>query len=260
MELDWFTLVAQVINFLVLVALLRKLFYRRIIGAMDAREANISGRLEEAARQRATAEQEAESFRTRNRTFDAHREQMLAQAGEEAETRRQQLLEDARLEAERAQAKWLEALQRERSGLLQDFRERLGQGVFTLAGRGLKELADAELEEQILKVFVERVRVLEPAERAKIVAAARGSEQPVEVRTAFPLRDEAQEALSRSLRQHLDDTIAVRFTIAPELICGIELRAHSHRLAWNLDAYLADLETRVFEELEEHGSNHADAR
>lgn len=260
MELDWFTLVAQIINFLVLVALLRKLFYRRLIDAMDAREANISGRLEEAAHQRATAEQEAESFRTRNRAFDAQREQMLAQAGEEAEARRQQLLEDARLEAERAQAKWLEALQRERSGLLQDFRARLGQGVFTLASRALAELADTELEDQIVKAFVERVRTLDPAERAKIVTAARGSEQPIEVRTAFPLRAETQEALSRSLRQHLDDTIAVRFTTAPDLICGIELRAHSHHLAWNLDAYLADLETRVFEELEEHGSKHADIR
>jgi len=259
-ELDWFTLVAQIVNFLVLVALLRHLFYGRLIKAMNTREANIRGRLEEAAQQQAAADQEAELFRTRNREFEEQREQMLAQAGEEVEARRQQLLEATRLETETAQGKWLEMQERERAGLLHDFRQRLGQSVFALASQGLRQLADADLEEQIMKVFVERVRTLDPAEREKIVAAVRGSQIPVEVRTAFPVREQTQEELTRSLRQYLDDSIHIRFTTVPELVCGIELRAHSHRLAWNVDSYLEGLGARVFMELEESGRNHADAR
>ncbi|MBN9133257.1 MAG: hypothetical protein J0H48_07805 [Nitrosospira multiformis] len=260
MDLDWFTLAAQIVNFLVLVVLLKHFFYDRIIGAMNDREANISSRLEEAARKRESAEQEAEFFRSRNREFDEQREQMLARASEEAESRRQQMMEDARRETERVRVQWLETLKRERLGLLQNFRERLGQGVFTLASQGLKELADAHLEEQILKVFVERVRTLAPAERETIVEAVRGSTREVEIRTAFPVHPEAREDLTRSLRQYLDDSIDVRFTTVPELICGIELRAYSHRLGWNLDFYLKGLEARVFEALEESAKNHAEAR
>lgn len=256
MGLDWFTLAAQVVNFLVLVWLLKHFLYGRIVGAMNAREAGIATRLDEAAQQRTSAEREAELFRARNREFEADRDQMLAKAKEEAEDHRRQLMNAARLDAEAAQAGWLETLERERRGLLQDFRERLGQEVFALTRRGLKELADADLEAQILKVFVERLRALDPAERDAIVAAVRGADREVEIRTAFPVSAQARERLSRSLRQELDESIAVRFTASAELICGIELRTHSHRFAWNADSYLESLEASLFEALDESAEKH----
>lgn len=254
---DWFTLVAQILNFLVLVALLKHFFYDRIIGAMNAREAHIASRLEEAARQRASAEEEAALYRAKNREFEEQREQMLIRAGEEAEAQRRRLMEDVRREIEKAQAQWLETLERERQGLLQDFRERVGQNIFTLARQGLKDLADAELEAQMLKVFVERIRTLDPAKREAIVAAVGGANREVEIHTAFELSPAAREDLSRALRQHLDERIEVRFLRAPTLICGIELRAQSHRVAWNLDAHLESLEARVFESLDESARKHA---
>jgi F-type H+-transporting ATPase subunit b len=173
MGLDWFTLIAQIVNFLVLVWLLKHLFYGRVIRAMNEREARIAGRLEE------------------------------------AEAHRQQLMDAARLETETAQAQWLEMLKRERWGLLQDFRERLGQEVFALTRHGLKELADADLEQQIGKVFVERLETLDAAEREAIVAAVRDSDHEVEIRTAFAVPEEARERLSQFLRQRLDDRIQV---------------------------------------------------
>jgi F-type H+-transporting ATPase subunit b len=257
MGLDWFTLIAQVVNFLVLVWLLKHFLYGRIVRAMNEREAKIAGRLEEAARRRASAEQEAELFRTKNREWEEQRDWMLARAKEEAESHRRELMEAARLETETAQVQWLEALRRERQGLLQDFRERVGQEVFTLARQGLKDLANADLEEQVLKVFVERIQALDPPEREALVAAARDSDREVEIRTAFPVLPEAREDLSQFLRQQLDDSVDVRFTTVSELICGIELRAHSYRLAWNLDSYLEGLEARVFEALDESAKKHA---
>jgi len=248
---DWFTLIAQVVNFLVLVWLLKHLLYPRIVKAMNDREAKIASRLEEAAQKRAEAEREADLFRTRNRELDEQRDQMLARAKEEAESHRRELMEAARLETEAAQAQWLESLQRERQGLFQDLRERLGQQVFAFARHALKELGDAELEGQILKVFVERLPTLDPTGREAIVAAVRDSDREVEIRTAFPVLPEVRESVSRSLREQLDDSVDVRFTTVPELICGIELRAHSHRLVWNLDSYLEGLEARVFEVLDE---------
>lgn len=251
MGLDWFTLIAQAINFLILVWLLKRFLYGRIVRAMDEREATIARRLQEAARQRAAAEQEAERFRARTRELEEQRERILARAEEDAEAHRQQLMDAARRDAESARAEWLETLKRERHELLRDLRERMGQEVFALARHGLRELAEVDLEEQILKVFTERFRALDPAERQAIVEAVREFDREIEIRTAFPVAPQARERLSGFLRQHLDDTVDVRFTTVPELLCGIELRAHSHRFAWNLDAYLEGLETRVFEVLDE---------
>jgi F-type H+-transporting ATPase subunit b len=257
MSNDLFTNNQQVVNFLVLVWLLKHLFYGRIVRAMDEREAKIAARLKEAARKQASAEQEAELFRTRNQELEEQRDEMLARAREEAEAHRQQLMDAARVEAETAQIQWLEMLKRERQALLQDFRERLGQEVFALTRHGLKELANVDLEEQIRKVFVERLQTIDPAEREAIVAAVRDSAHEVEIRTAFPVSPEARERLSRSLRQQLDDSVAVRFTTVVELICGIELRAGSHRFVWNLDSYLEGLEARLFDALDESAKKHA---
>src|SRR5690606_19777616 len=163
MQVDWFTLIAQVVNLLVLVGLLKHFLYGRIVRAMNEREATIAGRLEEAARERASAEQEAESFRARNRELEEQREQILARFRKEAESHRQQLMETARLEIEKMKIEWLEALERERHESLRSFRKNLGQAVLAVARQGLKELANADLEDRMVEVFVGRLEALDAA-------------------------------------------------------------------------------------------------
>ena len=258
MQVDWFTLIAQVVNLLVLVGLLKHFLFGRIVRAMDDREATIAGRLEAAARGRASAEQEAEALRAKRRELEEQREQILARFQEEAESHREQLLQAARRDIEKMKVEWLDALERERQESLQSFRENLSQAVFAIAKQGLKELANTDLEDRIVEVFVGRLQALDAGERDAIAAAARDSDQ-LEVRTAFPLRPQAREDLSRSLRQQFGDIVEVRFSTAPELICGIELRVESHRIGWNLNSHLGDVEARVFEGLNESAKKHVQA-
>lgn len=257
MGFDWFTLLAQVLNFLVLVWLLKHFFYDRIVSAMNEREARIARRLDEAAEEKALAEQQAELYREGNRELENAREQLLEKAAQEAEAHRRDLMEAARLDAEKAQEHWLQSLEREREGLLEDFRERLGQRLFALTRQGMRELADADLEEQILKVFTERMQALGAEEREAFLREIRAIGQEIEIRTAFPVSPEGRERLTRFLRQELHDGVVTRFGVAAELICGIELRSGSHRFVWNLDAYLEGLEASVFEILERSAAKHA---
>jgi F-type H+-transporting ATPase subunit b len=144
--------------------------------------------------------------------------------------------------------------------LLQELRERLGQQVFALARHALGELADEELESRIVQVFMGKLRAVAPAERESILVAVRDSDSAVEIHTAFPLPPDARDRLTRLLRDELSDSLDVRFTTVPELICGIELRADSHRLVWNLDACLEDREARVFEVLDTRADRDAQPR
>ncbi len=58
MGADWFTVVAQIINFLILVALLKRFLYGPIIRAMDRREAEIASRMDAASDKTADAEKQ----------------------------------------------------------------------------------------------------------------------------------------------------------------------------------------------------------
>jgi len=63
MQIDWFTVVAQIVNFLILVGLLKKFLYGPIIRAMDDRERRIASRLEEANARERQAQEEVQSYR-----------------------------------------------------------------------------------------------------------------------------------------------------------------------------------------------------
>jgi F-type H+-transporting ATPase subunit b len=106
MQLDWFTTVAQIVNFLILVALLKRFLYGPIVRAMDSRAAHIAARVREAEDKLAVAEQQTTLYHDRLHELDARRDALLMQAREEAEAQRQHLLEQARQDVQQAQARW----------------------------------------------------------------------------------------------------------------------------------------------------------
>ena len=53
MLINWFTVAAQIVNFLILVALLKRFLYGPIVAAMSAREGRIAAQLTEAQRKKA---------------------------------------------------------------------------------------------------------------------------------------------------------------------------------------------------------------
>ena len=65
--IDWFTVVAQIINFLILVVLLKYFLYGRITAAMEQRQQEIATRWNDAERDREKAAQEADAVRRKSR-------------------------------------------------------------------------------------------------------------------------------------------------------------------------------------------------
>ena len=106
MQLDGFTIVAQVVNFLILVALLKRFLYAPIIRAMQAREDHIATRLDEAQSTMDEAQRQAAAYEQRMQALQQTQDDMLARAQEAAESQRGQLIEEARQEVEHLQDRW----------------------------------------------------------------------------------------------------------------------------------------------------------
>ena len=85
MLINWFTVAAQIVNFLILVALLKHFLYGPIVAAMTAREGKIAAQLTEAREKRQQAEQEEASLRQKIREIGEQRQAMLTEAGHQAE-------------------------------------------------------------------------------------------------------------------------------------------------------------------------------
>ncbi|MGO8820022.1 MAG: F0F1 ATP synthase subunit B, partial [Desulfomonilaceae bacterium] len=69
MLIDWFTVIAQIINFLILVFLLKRFLFDKITGAMDERERKISSTLDDANSTKRLAAEEAERYRQMNQAL-----------------------------------------------------------------------------------------------------------------------------------------------------------------------------------------------
>src|SRR5665213_2791658 len=154
MLIDWFTVGAQIVNFLILVWLLKRFLYKPILNAVDAREKRIAAELADADAKRADAKQERDEFQHKIAEFDQKRSALLIKATEEAKTERRHLLDEAREAADSLTAKRQEALRREAGELHQALRLRTQAEVFAIARKTLRDLSTSALEERMCEVFI----------------------------------------------------------------------------------------------------------
>ena len=251
MLIDWFTVIAQTLNFLVLIALLKHFLYGPILRAMDAREQMIAQQLEKAAAAKCEADRQAESYRHKTVEIEVDRQALLAQARVEAEEQRKSLITQARDEADSLQTQWREALRREQQTFLHNLRQRVAEQVQRIARRALQDLASASLEQQVIDLFLVRLQSLEPQQREEMKISVQQSDQTALISTAFPLPDTVREELTTTIQACMATPCSVRFENTPNLVCGIELATPGHKIGWNIDHYLRTLEDGVVTALEE---------
>lgn len=247
MLIDWFTVVAQVVNFLILVWLLKRFLYRPILNAIDAREKRIATELADADAKKAEAIKARDEFQLKNEEFDRQRAALLSQAMDEAKAERQRLLDEARQAADALSAKRQETLKNDAHNLNHAISLRAQQEVFAIARKALTDLATTSLEERLGMVFIRRLQEMDGETKVDLAKALKTASHPALVRSAFDLPAEQRSAIQHALNETFSDEIHVRFETSPELVSGIELTTNGHKVAWSIADYLLSLGKGVSE-------------
>ena len=251
MLVDWFTIAAQIVNFLILVWLLNRFLYKPILDAIDAREKRIADELAAAAAKQAEAETERAEFQRKNVEFDRQRAALMNQAANEAQAERTRLFDAARNAAADLANKRVEALRSDAAMLNGEIRRRTQQETFAIARKALADLATVSLEERLADVFVRRLRDLDPHTKTLLSDALASNAGPALVRSAFDLPEAQRALVTAALNEVFSADLHVRFETAPDLVGGIEFTANGYNVAWSIGDYLTSLEKRVGELLNE---------
>jgi len=251
MLIDWFTVGAQALNFLVLVWLMKRFLYKPILNAIEEREKRIAAELANADKKKAEAQKESDEFQHKNEEFDRQRVALLSKATDEAKAERQRLLDEAREAADALSAKRRETLRNEEHNLRQAISRRTQQEVFAIARKALTDLATTSLEERLGEAFTRRLRELDVKAKEGLAEALKTAADPALVRSAFDLPAEQRAAIQNALNETFSAQIHIRFETAPDLISGIELTTNGQKVAWSIADYLASLEKAVDELLKE---------
>jgi F-type H+-transporting ATPase subunit b len=242
MPIDWFTVMAQAVNFLILVWLLKRFLYKPILDAIDAREKGIAAQLAEAQAKKTDAQKERDDFQHKNEAFDQERAALLKKVTDDANAERQRLLDEARKDADALRAKRQEALRNEQQNLSQEITRWTQKQVFAITRRTLMDLATTSVEERMGAVFVQRLRTLTGSAKEQLAAALKISTLPARVRSAFDLPPEQHAAIQKALNETFSADIHIQFETMPELVSGIELSTNGQKVAWSIAEYLATLE------------------
>lgn len=245
MLIDWFTVGVQILNFLILVALLKHFLYGPILKAMAAREQNIAAGVQAAETEKQRAYLEAETYRKKNADWEAERLAMLAQAKEAAKTERNTLIGRAHQEVDLLQNKWHEAIEHQKAAFLQDLRERVIMQVYAIARHVLKDLANMDLEHQIVAVFMERLQQIDLKKWQEIEEVLQNKKNVLLIESAFEIPMEAREKISVLLQTRLSGKAVPVYKTTTDTVCGVVLKVPGHKVAWDLNNYLETLEEEI---------------
>ena len=254
---DWFTIVAQALNFLILVWLMKRFLYEPVLDAIDEREKRIATELANADAKKAEAQKEHDEFQHKNTEFDQQRAALLSKATDEARAEGQRLLEEARKAAVDISSKRQEALKNEEQTLHQAIRQRTQQEVFAIARKALQDLATVSLEERLGEVFTRRLRELNGKAKEALGEAIKTASDPAVVHSTFGLPAEQRAAIQNALNETFSAEVRVQFETAPDLIGGIELTTNGQKVAWSIAEYLTSLEEGVDELLKRANEHQA---
>jgi F-type H+-transporting ATPase subunit b len=235
-EVDGFTVAAQLINFALLVWLLKKVLYAPVLAAMERRRARIEAAQEEARAARAEAERLASDYQQKLASLEALREQRQAELHSELEVQRRERLQAISAEAETAREAWRQRLDQERSQQDAALRGAIQERVLAVCRKALSDLADSDLESAMVRTLLARLRE-NPPDAATRQALATGCR----IVTRAPLVAPLQEEIRRGIEAWAGESLPVRFEQTPDARAGLSLVLRDRRLGWSVDDYLDGL-------------------
>lgn len=245
MLIDWFTVGAQALNFLVLVWVLKHFLYKPILDAIAAREKGIAAKLADAEAKTKEAQKQRDDFEGKNKAFDEQRAALLKKATDEAKTEHDRLFGEARKEADGFRATQAAALKSDQARLGKEITQTASKEVFAIARKTLADLATDSLEERVGAVFTRRLGEMDGKSKETLGAALRNSRDPAVVQSAFDMPAEQKATIQNALNETFSAEIRVRFEAAPDRICGIELTSDGQKIGWSIAEYLTSLDRKV---------------
>ena len=249
MSADFYTIMAQIVNFTILAWTLYKFLYKPLLVAVDKREKRIAGEIKNAEDLAAEAEKKLDALNKRYLAIDDERTQILNEAREEAEALRQQKEREIQAEMLEKRLIWQQELDREKSSVANELRQSVVNNFLEFSRKAFKQMADESLENRFISVFKSRLADLSGKDKKLLLADSQDA--PVQITSSQELTQQTQDDLKKVLIETLDlQNPVFVFKVSPRLLCGIEFSINGNVVSWNLDDYLNTFTEKMNDALE----------
>jgi F-type H+-transporting ATPase subunit b len=150
-------LISQIVNFVLLLVLLRMFLYKPIVGMLDRRSEKIKTDLQEAEEARSKAEAAKQEYEEQLEEAREERRSIVAQATEQSEKMREDILAKARAEAQEIVTKTQDEVEYERRQALLGAQDQIADLAIAAAGKVIGESLDEKAHRRLIQEFIAEV-------------------------------------------------------------------------------------------------------
>ena len=223
MELNWSTFLLEIVNFLVLVWLLKHFLYQPVRAVVERRRESIEAQLNEAEKRQEEADALRDQYENRLADWESEREEARQGLQREIESERERLhlVLQRELEAEREKAavlaeRQLEDRVRESETLALEHGARF-------VSRLLEGIASPQVQAQLLELLLNELKELPPAQRDALQALENDKTAQADVLSAYPLTQEQRSALQQCIEKLVPGRLVFEWREDRKLMAGLRI-------------------------------------
>lgn len=236
MQFDWTTFVLEIINFLVLVWLLKHFFYQPVLNILDARKERVNAEITRSEQLKQKANELKNQYETRLDQWSKEREEARKQLEQELAQIKEESTENLKEVLATQEEKWHVKKAATKAGHKRELIKQVSSEAYENASAMLRQLASPELTISIIELFKKNLMTLPSVEKEALCKAAKAvsSDLKVEVASAHTLDDNHLSKISFALSEVIGQPININFTLYPELIAGLRVTVGECLLHVNL--------------------------
>ena len=249
LELDWATLLFQIINFIVLVVGLGYFLFRPLRRKMNERGQAIADTLQRARDQEAQAQQLREEWEERMRTVEQQAEEILHRAHRTASQRAAELLEQTRVRIDRLTDVMCADLYRHRDEVVAQHYDEILDAIIDVAGSAVRSVTTRRTHDDLVTNFCASIYQM-PQEEVNEFRRVMADRVPhAFVATPVALTPTQTQTLVDTLSSLIDRQVELQVDIVPELVAGIQVRLADRLMDNSVRHHLNRIRDRVRQDL-----------
>lgn len=247
MEISWFEIGAQIINFFLLLFILNKLFYKPVIKAMENRRVRIFKAEKEAKEKMEQAETLINDYDKKILSIEKEKTHILDRHRRQALEEKESLLVKYEKEARDKREIYLKEIEEEKEFFIKRLRQELGSKAVEIASKILSTISSKDLEEEVFRAFIEDLKGLKERIPHK---DSLYKESQINLYSARELKEKEKDQIKASLEESMTNVEDISFEINKDLILGYELNLESYTVHNSIKTYLNEIEGDISSLLE----------
>lgn len=240
MELNWSTFILEIINFLVLVWILKHFLYRPVLDALEQRRLSIAHSLQNAEQLKTEAKALEQQYQSKLNDIELekqHARELLQQEIQQEKAQRLKQLED---EIDNARKKAAVIEQRQHADALNQYQKKAHQQAARFTSQLLSDLSGPELEQRLLDLLIDTLKQMGNSQKQALLQACKTSNNDINVSSAYPLSQAQRDELEQVLGQLCDQPLPnINYQQDKALIAGFKIVIDAWILRINLQDQLS---------------------